>query len=69
MKKSEKAQQHMKDLNERLAQERRKNPIIHKCEVCNYTAPNNHKPKLTRHLATKKHQDMIKSLENTNLIE
>jgi len=61
MKNSPKMKSHMKQLNEKRKKEREENPIIHECKVCGYVAPKNHKPKLTRHLQTKKHADNIKN--------
>jgi len=60
MKKSEKAQSHMKKLNEALRKKREENPVVHRCDICGYIAPKNHKPKLTRHLQTQKHKDNLK---------
>jgi len=60
MKKSEKAQAHMKKLKE-LHAERRRNavPVIHKCNICEYTFKTN--AKLIRHTNSQRHKDNIKS--------
>jgi len=60
MKNSEKAQAHIKRLNESRA-ERRKNtpPVIHRCDICEHTFKT--KPKLIRHTNSQRHKDNIKS--------
>jgi hypothetical protein len=59
MKKSEKAQNHMKKLNELLAERRRNTPpIIHRCDICEHTFKT--KPKLIRHTNSQRHKDNIK---------
>jgi hypothetical protein len=60
MKKSEKAQAHMKILNELLAERRRNaTPVIHRCDICEYTFKT--KVKLIRHNTSQRHKDNIKS--------
>lgn len=60
MKKSEKAQNHMKKLNELLAERRRNTPpVIHRCDICEHTFQT--KPKLTRHTNSQRHKNNIKS--------
>jgi hypothetical protein len=60
MKKSEKAQAHMKKLNELLAERRRNaTPVIHRCDICEYTFKT--KAKLIRHNTSQRHKDNIKS--------
>jgi hypothetical protein len=61
MKKSEKAQSHMKKLNDLLAERRKNKPVvIHKCDVCDYTPAKNSKAKLTRHMLGKSHIENAK---------
>jgi len=60
MKKSEKAQNHMKKLNELLAERRRNTPlVIHRCDICEHTFKT--KAKLMRHTNSQRHKDNIKS--------
>jgi hypothetical protein len=62
MKQSPKCQAHMKRLNETLAQRRKENPVVHRCDVCNYQSPKNSKPKLRRHMGSKRHIEAVKAL-------
>jgi len=62
MKASPKAQAHMKRLNETLAQRRKENPVVHRCDVCNYQSPTNSKPKLRRHMGSKRHIEAVNAL-------
>lgn len=71
MKKSEKAQAHMKKLNDLLAERRKNNPVVvNRCDICDYTPAKNSKAKLMRHILGKTHNANVtaKNIRSIHII-